>query len=252
MPGVPTIALAFDEVSGDVIDHSGNGHNFPLAGSTARTADGGGATGRGLTQGGGEVFTAAGVAPATLRPNASWTWMANVKTTTAYTGWIGEFFRASTVDTGVTGLLYLSSVLRFRVKDSSNTPYEITVPTAHNVFRNICATYDGTSLRLYVNGVLQGSPVAVPNFWAADTLRPLDGSGANAVLDDFRIFDGALTQEEVDVWRALPADQMPAQGGRLKYESAPGVWTPVPLKLATGEPLIVKSETSPGTWEALP
>lgn len=250
MPGVPTIALAFDEASGDVIDHSGNGHNFPLAGSTIRTASGGGANDRGLTQAGAEVFTAAGVDPTTLRP-ANWTWMANVKTTAAFTGWLGEFFRAATVDTGVTGLLYLSSVLRFRVKDSANTPYEITVPTLHNVFRNIAATYDGATLRLYIDGALAGS-IAVPNFWTATALRPLDGSGSSAVLDDFRVFDGALTAEEVAVWAALPADQMPAQGGRLKYESAPGVWTPVPLKLATGEPLIVKSETSPGTWEALP
>jgi hypothetical protein len=45
---------------------------------------------------------------------------------------------------------------------------------------------------------------------------------------------------------------MPAEGGKLKYESAPGVWTPVPLKTETGEPLVVKSETSPGTWEVLP
>jgi hypothetical protein len=178
--------------------------------------------------------------------------MANVKTTTAFTGWIGEFFRASGVDTGVTGLLYLSSVLRFRLKDSSNTPYEITVPTLHNVFRNICATYSGTTLTLYIDGVVQGSPLSVPNFWAADSLRPLDGSGANAVLDDFRIFDGALTQEEIDIWRVLPADQIPTQGGRLKYESAPGVWTPVPLKTEAGDPTVVKTETSPGTWEALP
>lgn len=248
MPGVPTIALTFDEVSGDVVDHSGNGHNFPLSGNTVRTT--GGANGKGLTQTSGETFTAAGIDPLTLRP-ANWSWMANVKTTTTFTGWIGEFFRAASVDTGVTGLLYLSSVLRFRVKDSSNTPYEITVPTLHNVFRNICATYNGAVLTLYVDAAVVGS-IAVPNFWTATALRPLDGSSSNAVLDDFRIFDGELTPDEVAAWAALPADQAPAQGGRLKYESAPGVWTPVPLKLATGELLIVKSESSPGTWEALP
>ena len=65
-------------------------------------------------------------------------------------------------------------------------------------------------------------------------------------------FDGALTQEEIDIWRVLPADQIPTQGGRLKYESAPGVWTPVPLKTEAGDPTVVKTETSPGTWEALP
>lgn len=250
MPGVPTIALTFDEVSGDVVDHSGNGHNFPLSGSTNRTADGGGAHGKGLTQAGAEAFVATGVDPTTLR-GASWSWMANVKTTAAFTGWIGEFFRASGVDTGVTGLLFLSSVFRFRVKDSSNAVYEITVPTVHNVFRNICATYNGATLTLYIDGTAAGS-VAVPNFWPATALRPLDGTGPSAVLDDFRIFDDALTPEEVAAWAALPADQAPAQGGRLKYESAPGIWTPVPLKLATGELLVVKSETSPGTWEALP
>ena len=86
----------------------------------------------------------------------------------------------------------------------------------------------------------------------ANSFRMLYRTGSGIIIDDARIFDGALTVEEINAWMPLPADQMPAQGGRLKYESAPGVWTPVPLKTATGEPLIVKSETSPGTWEVLP
>jgi hypothetical protein len=253
MPGVPTIALAFDEVSGDVVDHSSNGHNFPLTGATTRTPAGGGAFGtRGLTQLGAEAFVASSVDPTTIR-TPQWTWMLNLKTSAEFTGWVGEFYRGGTDDTGVTGLLYLFGTLRFRVKDTSGTPYEITIPVSHGSFRNICATYDGTTLRAYVDGVLVNS-VSLPNFWTATALRLLDGSDSTTVIDDFRMFNGALTQEEIDAWRVLPADQVPTFGtpGRLKYESSPGVWTSIPLKTETGDPLVVKSETSPGTWEALP
>jgi hypothetical protein len=248
MPGTLLAAWSFDETSGDVIDHSGGGRHFALTGSTIRTADGGGAHGRGLTQSGGEVFTAL-PSLAGLQPIQR-TWMVNFKTTTAFIGWLVEFFRASSADTGVFGLLYLSGQLRFRAKDTSNTPFEINI-SASSSFRNGTATYDGTTLRFYLDGVLAGS-AAMGSIWAGDSLRMLDGSGANAVIDDVRLFDGALTPEEIDAWRVLPADQMPAAGGRLKYESAPGVWTPVPVKTETGELLVVKSETSPGTWEALP
>lgn len=248
MPGQLIAAWSFD--ASPCVDHTGNGYDFTPSGNTVVAA--GGAHGSALTQvTASETFTAFALPPAFETPHR--TWMANVKYSGSGTdiGWLGEFYR-STSDTGVWGLLMLNGSLQFRMKDSSNVAHVVGLSTP-TTFKNIAGTYDGSNLRVYTDGVLAGS-VASPAPWSATHFRPFDytSGGVTTWLDDLRLFDDALTDTEIQAWMNLPADQMPAQGGRLKYESAPGVWTPVPLKLATGEPLIVKSETSPGTWEALP
>jgi hypothetical protein len=249
MAALPIVAYSFDEASGEVIDHSGGGRSFSLTGNTVRTLDTEGHTGRALTQIAGDVQP---IPSLVSLQTPQRTWMAWIRATASFTGWFMEFHR-SAEDTGVWGLLYLSGSLNWRCKNSSNTVFQSTgIPPDFGNWHHIAATHDGANLRTYRDGVLI-STTAVPHaIWTADGFRMLDQVGSAARMDDVRGFDVALTAEEIQAWMALPADQMPAQGGRLKYESAPGIWTPVPLKLATGEPLIVKSETSPGTWEALP
>lgn len=182
----------------------------------------------------------------------TWTWMADVAILAGFTGWVGELNR-SAEGTGVRGLLFLSGSLRFRAKDASNTAYEVGLPNATGTERHLTATHDGSTLRLYINGTLHGStPMAQPA-WAADDIAFLDNCGSGATLDNFRLFNAALTQPEIDALVGVPvAEPAPPATGRLKYESAPGVWTPVQLKTETGTLLTVKTETAPGTWEALP
>lgn len=259
MPAELLAAWSFE--ANPVIDETGNGHDMTLSGGTILTAPDGGAFGRGLTQTGSEVYTAFAMPPE-LQP-AQRSWMANVVISGEGLGWIGEFFNADAPDggTGVFGLLDLRGVggtFQFRAKDSSNTERHVNL-TPPGAFVNICATYDGTDLRVYTDGSLAGS-VAAPAIWAATHFRMLDGLGSAAKVDDMRIFSGALTPEEIDVWRFLPANEMPpgapSETGRLKYESAPGVWTSVPLKYESAPgvwtPVPVKTEASPGDWEALP
>lgn len=248
MPGQLIAAWSFD--ASPCVDHTGHGYDFTPTGNTVVAA--GGAHGSALTQvTASEPYSAYAIPPAFETPRR--TWMANVKYSGATTdlGWLGEFYRSGN-DTGVWGLLMLNGGLQFRAKDSSNVERHVSLTTP-TVFTTVTATYDGTNLAVYTDDTLAGS-VACPAIWTATHFRPFDyiSGGVTTWLDDMRLFDDALTPEEIAAWRVLPANQMPAEGGRLKYESAPGVWTPVPLKLATGEPLIVKSETSPGTWEALP
>jgi hypothetical protein len=248
MPGSLVAAWSFD--AAPCVDHTGHGYDITPTGNTVVAS--GGAHGSALTQvTSSEVFTAFTLPPAFETPQR--TWMASVKFSGSLVdlGWVGEFYR-QTSDTGVWGLLMLNGGLQFRCKDTSNTVHKVDLATP-TVFKTITATYDGTNLSVYTDSSLIGQ-VASPNIWTATHFRPMDFSsgGVTTKVDDMRLFDGALTAEEIDAWRVLPADQMPAEGGRLKYESAPGIWTPVPLKTATGDPLIVKSETSPGTWEALP
>lgn len=257
MPGDLVGAWAFN--ASPVPDESGGGRTITLSGGTVLTSVGNGAFGtRGLTQTGAETFTAFTLPPELQTPQR--TWMANVVFTGSTIGWIGEFYRAGTDNTGVWGLLDLrgaASTLQFRAKDSSNVERHINL-TAPSVMTNICATYDGTNLRLYIDGVLSGT-LAIPAIWDADSFRLLDNADTVCRIDDMRLFNGALTQEEIDAWRVLPADQFPpppGTPGRLKIETAPGVWTPVPLKFESAPgvwtPVPVKTETSPGVWTELP
>jgi hypothetical protein len=214
------LELSFDEPSGDVIDHSGNGRNFALSGSTVRTADGEGHTGRGLTQ------SSPGVGPgpaiAGLHP-ATWTWMSWVRITASVNGWVGESYW-STNDTGVRGLLYLSGSLNFRVKNPSNVAFESAglAPDFGN-WHHIAATYDGTSLRTYRDGVQVGSAVTVTGGAQAGTaLRILDQADTAFRIDDFRIFDGTMDATEIATWAATPAGPDEAEQVELHvdFESA--------------------------------
>jgi hypothetical protein len=247
MPGDLVAAWSFD--SAPCVDHTGNGNTITPTGNTVVAA--GGAHGSALTQiTSSETFTAFTMPSAFNSPQR--TWMATVKWGgSGEVGWLGEFYNQSG-NTGVWGLLCLGGALQFRAKDSSSQErhVDLTKPT---VYTTVTATYDGTNLSVYTDDTLI-STIPIPAIWTATHFRPMDfGSGGpTTFIDDLRLFNGALTPEEIEAWRVLPADQMPAEGGKLKYESAPGVWTPVPLKTETGEPLVVKSETSPGTWEVLP
>lgn len=245
-------AWAFE--ASPVPDETGNGHDITLSGGTILTAPGGGMNGtRGLTQTGSEVFTAFALPPE-LQP-AQISWMCNVEFSGETLGWVGELYNEDE-NTGAFGLLDLRGVgssFQFRIKDSTLAEHHVNL-TPPGAFANICGTYDGSNLRVYTDGTLIGT-VASPDMLAATHFRLLDGIGTAAKIDDMRLFSGVLTQEEIDVWRFLPANEMPpgaGAGGMLKYESAPGVWTPIPLKTDAGAPLAVKVETSPGTWEVLP
>lgn len=250
MPGDLVAAWSFD--ASPCVDHSGQGHDITLSGTATLAA---GANGSALTQSpSSDTFTAFTLPPEFQTPER--TWMATVKYLgSGEVGWVGEFYD-SNADTGVWGLLALSGAVQFRAKDAGNTErhIDLTKPAA---FKTVTATYDGANLSVYTDGDLVAT-LAIPAIRAATHFRPMDFSsgGPTTTVDDMRLFNGALTLDEINAWRVLPADQFPDTGGvtppgKLKYESAPGVWTPVPLKTEVGDPLTVKIETSPGVWEAL-
>lgn len=237
-----------------VVDETGNGHDITLTGGTVLTAPGAGQFGgRGLTQTGGEVFTAFAMPPELQPPTRSW--MCDVEISGQALGWVGEFYNQDE-NTGAWGMVDLRDVggtFQFRCKDSGLNEHHVNL-TPPGVFTNICGTYDGTNMRVYTDGALIGT-VASPDILTATHFRLIDSLGTTTKIDNMRLFSGVLTPEEIDVWRFLPANEMPPgapTGGKLKYESAPGVWTPVQLKTETGDPLVVKTETGPGTWEVLP
>lgn len=180
-------AYNFDEASGNVLDVTGNGHDFAISGNTVRTASG--HTNGGLTQT--ATATAAGPSPTGLQ-GTSRTWMTWIKFTAAVSGWILEF-HVSSANTGAWGLLDISGTLRFRAKDSSNNVYESTAINRNlGTWQHIAATHDGANLKLYINGVLQSTTPMATAVWTADVLNVLDQTGSNVIIDDTRFYDAAL------------------------------------------------------------
>lgn len=190
-------AWNFNEASGPVVDYAG-ASSFVLTSNTLRTADGGGRSGtagdRGLTQ---NVEARQAVPVPAQSPQR--TVACSVRQTASITaGWAMEFYNAD-LDTGVFGLLWLSGSLRFRVKDPSNTPTEIfNAQLADSTWHDLVCSYDGSTLRWFIDGVLGSrsaafaGPVWVPTnagFYMLDT------TGSQLTIDNARVLDTAVTTE---------------------------------------------------------
>lgn len=192
-------AFNFDEVSGNVLDVTGNGHDFAISGNTVRTASG--HTNGGLTQT--ATATAPGPSPSAFN-TTSRTWMTWIKFAAAVNGWILEF-HVTSADTGAWGLLDISGTLRFRAKNSSNTVFESTaIDRSLGNWQHIAATHDGANLKVYINGVLHSTTAMASAVWAADVLNVLDQTGTNVILDDVRFYDQALDAAAITTLMGTP------------------------------------------------
>ncbi len=129
-----------------------------------------------------------------------------------------------------TGPLHPESFV-FNVRASAGTPTSAVAKAVAGQWAHVAATYDGATLKLYVDGVLQSS-VAAPRPYDNGTdlyiggdrggINP-SGTGSGwawyaGLVDDIRIFDQALTVDEIAEVMQGPAqselaeDPSPAQG----------------------------------------
>jgi len=104
-----------------------------------------------------------------------------------------------------------------------------TLPTG--VFTHVAGTYDGTTLQVYVNGVLDGSLTAggaIPS--NALTLRiGADSTGANlfsGLIDEVEVFNTALTQPQIS------AIVLAGSAGKCKTQGIPTLSGRAPAGLA--------------------
>jgi len=192
---------SFDEASGAVIDHTGNNRGFTPSGNVARATTG--HTNKGLTMSG----TGPGAGPAIFGQTTARTMMMWVQMPADFTGWFGEYHR-NTGDTGMWGGLCLSGQIGFRAKSAADaTAFASIARPTDGLFHHYCGTFDGTSTRFYYGGVLQGSAVSLgTTIGTSDSLNMFNiSSGSTPVIDDFRIFDTALTQAEIQTYMNTPA-----------------------------------------------
>lgn len=208
------------------VDKSGNGRDFAFTGTTGRTAAGSGYTyggarpnAKGLIQGTTEIQV--GPAVAGLNPT-SWTLIFWAKAAMVAPSWMWEWYWLAN-DTGARGLLFLSSVLRFRLKNSSNTAFDggSLTPDGTN-FHCWAVTHDGTTLRSYRDtaGTMAeiGSGVAAAFTPATATaIRVFDGTGSSAVVGDTRCYDSVLTLAELQTMSATPVDDPVTTTGPPPY-----------------------------------
>lgn len=193
--------LGFDEVSGAVIDFSGNNNGFTPSGNVTRTASG--HTNKGLTMTG----TGVGAGPSIFGQTTSRTMMMWLQMPVDFTGWFGEYHRISG-DTGMWGGLCLSGSIGFRAKSAADATAfaSISRPT-DGLMHHYAGTFDGTSTRFYYGGTLQGSAVSLgTTIGPADSLNMYNiSAGSTPTIDDFRIFDTVLTQSEIATYMNTPA-----------------------------------------------
>ncbi|WP_345990980.1 endo-beta-N-acetylglucosaminidase H [Chryseobacterium sp. Chry.R1] len=92
-------------------------------------------------------------------------------------------------------LQFILSFGSSQIKLNSNTGLNT------NTWYHIAATYDGTAMKIYINGTLDASAAATGNFTANGILylaRNYDNSRTlNGFLDEFRVWKKALTAQEI-------------------------------------------------------
>ncbi len=92
----------------------------------------------------------------------------------------------------------------------NNHPVTGATPITNNVWHHAAVTFDGSSFRLYLNGVLDGTPVATSTVPRSDSIQPFSiGTSMTSLNAADGAFQGQL--DEVRVWaRALSASEIAA------------------------------------------
>ena len=223
MVTTPIVEWGFNEGSGDVVNLRGPSYGFALTGNSLRV---GGA----LSQGVSEVQS--GPALDAGLQTAARTWMVDAKAPGNDPSWFLELHRAGVDDTGVWGFLNLTGSFRFRAKNSVNTPFERVLTADTSNFHNLCATHDGTVLRVYRDGLQVGADISMPfAVWGADDFRVLDGAGSSCFIDNVRIWNVALTAAEVMDWKNTAVGSNPSTGGSMPNSVADTQMAKLPGKV---------------------
>jgi hypothetical protein len=206
VPGGLVAAYSFNEGSGTtLIDRSGKGHTGTISGAVWTTL---GKYGGALTFDGVNDWVTVSDA-ADLDLTTGMTIEAWVRPS-ILGSWRTVVLKQS--PSGLAYSLYASndrSVAETDVSIGSDVGAAAPVALAVNAWSHVAASYDGTMLRLFVNGVEVGSrPVSGSMLTSTGVLR----IGGNSVwseffagrIDEIRIYDRALTQAEIAADMAAP------------------------------------------------
>jgi hypothetical protein len=211
-------AWNFDEASGAVLDASGNGRGFTPAGTTTRTASGGGHSGTGSDKGLTQTSATTDAGPAlTGLQTSNRTVMAWIKrTSNSQDGWVLEMYNA-TIGSGCWGILFLSGSWHIQARNSSAFARASVTAPSTSVWHHFAGTYDGTTIRAYLDGVLVGTGTALagPLRTDATVYNVFDTAGSATVIDDVRHYDTVLTQAQIQSDMNTPVSSGSAFSGSV-------------------------------------
>lgn len=187
-------AYNFDESGTTVLDRSvvSGGLDFSIAvANVTRVA---GRTGSGLRSTGATPATLPDVGRTTLRSLSAWL---------EFPGSIAASWpircNVAALDSGGWGVLFLPPNIVIQARNAA------TFVRASAAWdggpHHVAGTYDGSAVRLYLDGVLQGAPVALTGPLRTDTEPPelWAGTGvmASGYIDDLRFHDSVLSAAEI-------------------------------------------------------
>ena len=226
-------AYNFDESSGDVLDRSGNGRDWSLNNSAVRTTPG--HTNNGMTKSAGGGTLPVIAEPASWMSANQWTIMFWQRYTTIPTTWWFRLYNNGQISGH--GFLNLTNPthFQFRVRDGA-TPrsVEVALPPADGSWHHYAGTFDGNVGRVYLDGVLAGTTAAVSSPVTIDRIDIAEHGTNSFTMDDIRIFDIDLTQEEIETYMNTPVVDSPAVGtSRSKYYNGSS-WVDVTPKFYNG------------------
>jgi len=200
-------AYNFDEASGAVLDRSGNGHSFSLSGNSIR--DGAGHTANGVRS----TSTGADSGPSLYGQTTNRTMMMWLKMSADFTGWCVEM-HLSGPDSGAWGLLCLSGSLGFRARNAAgNTAFASAARKTDNAWHHYAGTWDGTTCRFYIDGVLTSSatlsgggsgPIATADVFYLFNIAV----GTPPIIDDVRILDEVLDAAAITALMGTPVSDV--------------------------------------------
>jgi hypothetical protein len=130
----------------------------------------------------------------------------------------------------------------FRLNDAtSGNTYRVAsttnYPTDGNTWIHVAGTYDGTTMRIYYNGALQGSVAGPPAINTNNEPLRVGQNDASrffkGAMDDVRVYNRALSGEEIAGLAALPPTPTPTE----TYTPMPTeTYTPTPTETYTPMP----------------
>lgn len=197
----PLASYSADEALAElvVVDRTGNGNDIPLTGSgITRAADGWS----------GNALSNTGPAPAyppTIGQTDHRTVMAWLRGPMSAAGWPMQWY-VSTIDSGAWGILILSGNVHIQARNATTfARASAPAPAFATGWHHVAGSYDGTDIRLYLDGVLKAT-TSLAGPLRTDGAVQLFGYAENDFIDDIRIYHEALDAAAVTAAMSTPVD----------------------------------------------
>lgn len=194
-------AYNFDEASGDFLDVTGNGHDIQIGANAARAA---GHTGSALTKISTGMPVVADPAIGQTAHRTIMFWLLG----TGGTWWVR--WQSDSLGSGTWGILLLSGAVAVQARDAAGTLLSPRPQVPHpddGQWHHYAATYDGSTVRLYLDGTLVDSGALAGGLYtSADRVDVAEWSTAATFMDDLRIYDEALDQPTIATLMDTPVE----------------------------------------------